>query len=241
MKRLPLCLLLLLSAFLPAAVARAQDGGESGERLALRLNRDFGYSLGSQMQGRFSYQVNAPDDVVRVDFLLDGERLGSDSQRPFRFAFNTGDHATAWHTLSAVGYTADGRALPSNQLRRRFVPAGMVTLFVGVVFALVAGSILVRYFLSRGDATRRYGLRGGAICPHCGRPFPLHLWSINLLAGRIDRCPHCRKWAFQRRANDRALAAAEQDWLEEVGSAVDAPTLSREARLRRRLDESRYE
>lgn len=230
--------LTLLCALLAVAVANAQDEEEA---LTLNLSRDFGYGAGLQMQGRFSYRVEAPPDVIRVEFLLDGDVLGVDEERPFRFAFSTGNHETSWHTLSAVGYTVDGRTLASNELRRQFVPARNSALYVGVILAIVAVVVIVRYLFTRGETEGGYGLMGGAICPNCGRPFPLHIWSINLMAGRLDRCPHCGKWGFQRRAGASALAKAERAWDEEEGVQVDAPGQSEEERLRRRLDDSRYE
>ena len=60
---------------MPTVPAGAQ---EEAPALSLRLNRDFGYGSGLQIQGRLSYRVDAADDVVRVEFLLDDEVIGEE-------------------------------------------------------------------------------------------------------------------------------------------------------------------
>jgi hypothetical protein len=217
--------------------------------LAVRLRRDFGYGSGMQMQGRFSYRVDAPEDVERVEFLLDDEVIGEDTEPPFALAFNTGGFDNGWHTLSARGYTAGGEQLISNTLQRQFVPARQSYLFAGAILLLVLAFVVARYLITRprgtdasGNKRRTYGLLGGAICPACGRPFSLPIWSINLMAGRVARCPHCGKWNFVQRASSEALVAAEALEAElEEDSEVVVTSAGEKERLRRQLDDSRYE
>ncbi len=70
-----------------------------------------------------------------------------------------------------------------------------------------------------------------------GKPFGMHIWGLNALGGKYDRCDHCGKWSIVRRASPSALAAAE---------AADAPAASVPAgeaakeRERRQLDDTRY-
>lgn len=240
-------ILLTLFCLVFAGKAAAQDEGSS---LILHLSRDFGYGSGAEMQGRFSYRVDAPESVVRVEFLLDGDVIGADDEAPFRLAFSTGGYAEGWHTLSAAGYTAAGERLLSNSLQRQFVPAGKAFTYMGAILLLVVAFVVARYLITRprgtdasGKKRRGYGMLGGAVCPRCGRPFALPLWSVNLMAGRLTRCPHCGKWSFVQRASPQALAQAEafERELEEGEAAEVAVPASEEERLRRQLDDSRYD
>jgi len=106
----------LLTILLTAVSALAQN-----DDLSLRLSRDFGYSLGGRIQGKFSFRVTGPDDLERVVFLVDGEQVGEDTKPPFRLQFRTETFSLGSHTLSATGFTSDGRQLQSNQLHREFV------------------------------------------------------------------------------------------------------------------------
>jgi hypothetical protein len=112
---------ILFMGLLMAQTAYAQDG----EELRLRLNRDFGYSaIGSgQIQGTFSMIVSGPEDLSRVVFYLDDQVLDEVVEAPFRLRFVTDNYALGDHSLSAIGYTADGRELRSNIIRTEFVSA----------------------------------------------------------------------------------------------------------------------
>ena len=245
-KRICMALLALLLA-LTAAPARAQ---EDEPPLKLSLRRIFGYGGVGQIQGTFSLRANDGEDLAAVEFLIDDEVVAVDRQPPFEFRFNTGDFPEGVHTLSARGLTAAGSTLASNTYTREFLSADaawraakrlLVPLLVGIGVLTLAG-VGLSFLLGRGGGHRPgvYGLAGGAVCPRCGRPFSRHFWSPNLLAGKLERCPHCGKWALVRRASAAALQAAEEQLAAEAGGDLITPE-SEDDRLRRLLDESRYE
>jgi Zn ribbon nucleic-acid-binding protein len=113
---------------------------------------------------------------------------------------------------------------------------------VAVIFLLVMG---LQLFIARRagptplGAKRNYGWLGGAICPKCGRPFPIHLWGLNTVSGKFDRCDHCGQWSRARRASPEALTAAEA--AEAAPSSAPSPaSITAEERLRQQLDDTRY-
>jgi hypothetical protein len=230
----------LLLALLLVGPAWGQEPG-----LRLSLSRDWGYGgPGGRIEGLFSLRVEAPPEVVRVQFFLDDQLIGEDSEPPFRYRFNTGDYPLGPHRLTAVGFTADGRQLQANVLERIFVTpaegwetAGKIlgpTLGLSVLFFL----LIILIERRRSDRPGRgYGLAGGAICPRCDRPFARHWWAPNLGAHKFDRCPHCGAWSIVAAASARALAEAEQRWATPTAAE---PTATDEA-WRRQLDESRYQ
>ena len=231
----------------------AQSEGE----LVLRLSRDFGYSSGTgKIQGTFSMKVSGSDDLVRVDFYIDGEVIGEANEAPFRLRFKTGSYSLGVHTLSAVGTTSDGREFRTNEHRREFVSAedswrgglGIALPILGLVAGVTVLSFVIPFLMGRGKksslplgAPRSYGALGGTICPKCGRPFARHFWGLNIVVGKLDRCPHCGKWSIVRRASPAELEAAEAVELEMTGEGEQVTGLSEEEKLRRDLERSRYE
>ena len=232
--------------------ASAQGEGE----LILKLSRDFGYSSGTgRIQGSFSMKVSGPDNLQRVVFLIDDINIGEDSEAPYAWQFHTGDYALGVHTLSALGYTSDGRELHSNVYRHEFVSAEegwqSAMKFVIPIFGIALAAILFSFVLpvmlgKRGSAAiplgapRTYGLLGGTICPKCRRTFGMHIWGMNLVVGKLDRCPHCGKWSYVRRVSAEQLMAAEAAELKSAQGDIVTPAHSLEEKLHKELDDSRY-
>lgn len=115
----------------------------------------------------------------------------------------------------------------------------------GVVVLVVIGRRLLLLTESKPAATspnapRDYGLAGGAICPRCGEPFARHPLGLNLLAGKLSRCPHCGKWSVVARATPAARAEAEAR-KRAAGPADASLALSPEEKLQRAIEASKYE
>ncbi len=243
---------LLALGFLLCAAAAPLFAQE--DELTLRLSRDFGYGgLGGDIQGTFSYRVEGPADLVRVEFLLDEQVVGEDTEPPFRFQFTTDTYALGAHTLRAVGYTAAGDVLESASVTRNFVDPGssweaagrfvlplLAIVLLAVLLPAAVAMVQERRHPTPPGAPRKYGMAGGAICPRCGRPYGRHFWAPNLVAGKLDRCPHCGKWAIVGRQSAAALRAAEQAELQEGDPDLPEP-LSPEEKFRQQLDDSRFD
>jgi hypothetical protein len=229
---------------------------QESEELELNLSRDFGYGgPNGDIQGRFSMIAEGPADLQRVVFLIDDQSIGEDSEPPFRLQFQTDNYELGRHALSATGFTSDGRELHSRALQRNFVAAsegwrsglriGGLVAAAAAVAMTIAG--LLTALANRNQAStplgapRNYGVFGGAVCPKCGRPFALHIWKMNLLVGALDRCPHCGRWSLVQRAHPAVLRAAEEAELEQAAEPEPPPLLSEEERLRKLLDESRFD
>lgn len=239
MKRILWLLLLVLAA--APVFGQEQD-------LQLRLTRDFGSAFGSgNIRGTFSYRVTAPDDVVGITFLMDGEPVAEATEPPWRYQFNTADYPDGIHTLSAVGVTSNGRELTSNSLTRNFLPASTANrttlILVGSILALVVGFTALSAWLSRrglsGDAKAVSGAHGTAVCPSCGKPFARHLWAPNLVTGKFDRCPHCGKWNLVGRASQPEIEQALTLLRDEPAETSAPPNPADD--LKKRLDDSRFD
>jgi len=73
---------------------------------------------GATLSGVVSLQVDATDDVgvTRVDFLLDGALVGSDTTAPFGMDWDSGATADGSHTLTATAYDAANKMTTSTGL-----------------------------------------------------------------------------------------------------------------------------
>lgn len=246
-------MLLLLSLGLAwslfSMTASAQD-----ESLKLGLNRDFGYSWRGDIQGTFTATATGPADLQRVTFSIDGQPIGEDTAPPFELRFTTDSYSLGMHMLQAVGTTAAGQELRSNQINANFVSAdegtkaglSMVLPMMAILLAAVAitaglsmiGSGKLKQ-LPPGTP-RTYGAAGGAICGRCGRPFPRHFFAPNMVLGKLERCPFCGKWAIVAGQSMERLRAAEAAELEDAASGETVAVESEEERLRKQIEDSRY-
>ncbi len=241
--------ILTLAAWIPAR-AQQQD------QLTLSLSRDFGYSSGSgQIQGTFSMIARGPANLTKVDFLIDGKVIYEDTESPFKVQFNTDAYPLGMHTLSAVGYTSDGTEIKSKEFTREFVAAsegmkaaGRILVPILVIVLLIVGVTTVVPLVSGGrglaklapGTPRNYPL-GGAICPKCQRPFAMHIYGLNLLASRFDRCPYCGRWSLVRFKSNAELRAAEQAELERANEKPQVQGETEEEKLKKELDDSKYQ
>ena len=247
---------ILLTALLVLSFGSFPALAQDDEELTISLKRDFGFALGSEIQGTFTIRASGPPDLNRVIFLIDSQPLGEVTEPPFQIRFNTGSYEFDNHTLNAIGYTQDGRELHSQLLLVEFVSPDrgwqtalkiVLPLIVVILGAVLLSAVFPLLFgrpkhkdLPLG-APRSYGLVGGTICPKCGRPFGMHLYGLNMILGKWDRCPHCGRWSLVRRASPQELAAAEAAELEMGAESSLSSTLSEEEKLRKSLEDSRFQ
>jgi DNA-directed RNA polymerase subunit RPC12/RpoP len=234
--------------------ASAQSTGE----LELGLSRDFGYGgFNNDIQGLFTMKINnPPENLAKVVFFIDYTSMGEDTQTPFSLQFNTDSYSLGDHTLSAIGYTTDGGEINSNKIQVQFVPAssatGTIVKIVVPIFGLILIMMIISFavplILNKGKLSslplgsqRKYGIGGGAICPKCGRPFPLRLWWLNLGVNKFDRCPYCGKWSFVRPRSVADLRTAEAAELNQVESENPITGETETDKIKKELDDSRYQ
>src|SRR5690606_332099 len=110
--------------------------------------------------------------------------------------------------------------LRSNTITRVFLSADqsnqMMVRMVGPILGISALVILLTTALSLRSGRKpfdgTYGVLGGAVCPQCQLPYALQWLAPRLITRRLQRCPHCAKWAWVDRAKPAELAAAEARW-----------------------------
>ena len=242
---------LLITILVSLAIISAVSA--QGEELTLSLSRDFGYGgFNGDIQGTFSVKASGPATLERVQFFLDETLLGEDTEAPFAIQFVTDNYPTGAHVLSAVGYITDGKQLKSQTISALFVSKEegstaalkMIVPILAVVFGAMAISAIISIINVRkskklpAGATRSYTF-GGGICPKCKRPFGFQLLGLNMIGGKLTPCPHCGKWSIVKRASMIDLHAAELAELDT--EKVQIPEASDEEKMRKELDDSRYQ
>ena len=199
--------------------------------------------------------VSGSADLTKVTFYMDGQSIGEDTTAPFDLTGATDSYPLGIHTFYAEGTTAGGQTLTSNKVTFEFVTAqqgwettGKIALPILIVagLALLVSALLPvltgrkRKPLAPGTP-RNYGAAGGAICRNCGYPFSRSVLAPNLVMGKLERCPNCGKWQIARAASPKALREAEQRELEAAQESGQVPTMSEEEKLRKELEQSRYQ
>ncbi len=182
-----------------------------------------------------------------MTFYIDDQAVGTDTEAPWGYQFQTDDYKLGEHKLYAVGQTASGAEVKSNVLTREFVAAGQGWTSALKIIVPILGFMVLAGFVSwllerrRGVTRGHYGFQGGAVCPKCDYPFSRHWWGLNLGVGKYDRCPNCGKWSMVHRASSQELAAAEVAFFDEADAAVPESGMTEEEAQRKRLEDSRYE
>lgn len=258
MKRLLRLFMLLFVILALAAPVMAQT---PTPQYTLHSRRLFGYGgFSGDVSGTFQFSVNGPADTIQsVTYQIDGQPMATVSQSPFNLEFQTGSYPNGWHQFTALVATRDGRQVTTPAIALNFLSAEqkgssltkiLLPLFGGIaaVFLLMMGIQVLILRRNPGrlapGAHRNYGLKGGTICPRCGRPFPIHLWSLNLIGSVLDRCDYCGRVGIFSRRSPADLQAAEA--AEVAGAQTSETSLpgaaeeTEEERLRKMLEESKY-
>jgi hypothetical protein len=217
--RLILLVLLVLVLAFPGSV---EAQGE-GEELLLGMTRNFGYGGLGKIQGNFTLNISDPSPRLdRVEFYFDGELVSTANEDPFRYKFHTSEFEEGNHEMYAVGYLDDGTVLETRHITKNFLSSDEAwgetesligPLLIGVAVVTILGVAVPLLFNKNKDfVLGKYGPAGGVVCPRCGLPFSRSMFSPNLVAGKLVRCPHCNKISIQARASQARLQEAEANF-----------------------------
>ncbi len=240
--------LLLFQSFGFAQKGWAQEADDS---LKLSMRKNFGYKAGSRIQGSFSLEVHGPDNVEYVLFIIDDEVMGEVWDAPFKIAFSTSSYPLGDHCISATAELVNGERLASDRNCYTFLGADavksemtgfVVPLVIGLAVLTLGGTLVTSLLTGRkgGFTLGAYSSAGGSVCPRCALPYSRHFISPNLIVGKLERCPHCGKWAIVRRATAIELEQAEEHYRGHRGN--EQKHIEDEVeRLRKQIEDTRYE
>jgi hypothetical protein len=132
--------MLLLAVSIPTGIAQS-------ENLQLSVSRTRGYSgFNNDIQGHFTLTARGPEDLQRVQFLMDGEVVLEVNTSPFKFNLNTDDYENGVHTVSALGILSDGTRISSTDFTREFVPPKNLPSLLGLGVGIIILFIIIAIF-----------------------------------------------------------------------------------------------
>jgi ssDNA-binding Zn-finger/Zn-ribbon topoisomerase 1 len=163
--------------------------------VSIRLNRDFGTSMGGKIKGTFSAKVSA-EGATLVEFFLDGEPVASDTEEPFKWTFKTADYPEGDHTIEAVAYFESGTEKASIQ--KTFVTSfgPWFTLFLIGVFAITGVSVTLSIWWANKE---RKAPAGKTKCPQCETVFDRKWSAMHKGSAYRNTCPVCAKTFWAKR------------------------------------------
>lgn len=236
-------LLLVLSLAFIFLPAQAQDE----PAWKLRLRRDWGYGAGPDIQGNMTLYLDGDLSTVKaVVYYLDDQVMAEMTEEPFRFSFNTDDYQPGTRRLSAEVRDNQGSPTRVGPLIYNFLSAAdagsnTITLFV-VIGAVTLAAMGISWFISskqKGSEKEAAGMFGRAVCQQCGKTFPRSIFGMNVVVGKLERCPHCGKWQLTQRASAAQIDLAERQFLTDV-TIDSAGEMIEEKTEKEALDDSRF-
>ena len=79
------------------------------------------------------------------------------------------------------------------------------------------------------------------VCSSCGEEFKRRIVGLNLGLKRKERCPHCGKWnTFDFHGNNVEITPGDMV-RREVSDLERTESLSSEERMKKRIEDSKYE
>jgi hypothetical protein len=222
----------------------------------LSVSRLFGYGSGNQIKGSFRLSIVGAPSIQSVDFLIDGQLMGTVTNAPYQLDFQTEAYSYGVHTLSAVLTPTDGERVETPGRQFEFASAQQEQKAIGDVLIPLGSIVLLVVVLGVGSqflfmkrrkrefvplgAARHYGWGGGAICSQCKRPTVLHPFSPHFgFHLKFDFCENCGKWSMMRALPESALRLAEAEE-RKSGETTRLPQKTEEEKLKEILDESKY-
>ncbi len=210
-----------------------KTGIAQDDTFTIHINKLFGYNMGSDIQGRFTIGLLGDTEKVSyVTFYIDDKVLERVEKEPFSYQFETEQFESGVHRLNAEILLDDSQTIKTSTVQYNFLSQKeanrqLRNLLLGIGGAIVGSMAIVALIQSliikKGGkrnhqpvTPRNYGILGGTICRKCGRSFPRHIWGINLVVGRLDRCDNCGKWVMTTRATPTALKMAEAAEIESL-------------------------
>jgi hypothetical protein len=137
------CIFIVLSVMALSSLMVAQ----ANPTLSLSFYKDNGYGMGNDINGFFTANAAVSQDVVRVEFYLDGQLVQNDTSAPFSWSFNTGNYTLGLHTIEATAFDSANQTATASATRN-FVgfPLGFVVAIIAVIVVALVASLAVAIY-----------------------------------------------------------------------------------------------
>ena len=219
------------------------------DTIAVGFDTEFWIWRTGKDPGKFHIKDFKSTSWIEGGAILYGwEFVGNSGTEPFNYKFHTSDFEDGEREMYAEGTLADGTILESNHISKVFLSSDqawgetqqlIVPILVGTaVLTLLGVGVPMLASKKKSFVFGKYGPAGGVVCPRCELPFSRSVFSPNLLAGKLVRCPHCGKVSILPRASSSSLQEAESRY-----TRKDEPGMIHHGKedLQKQLEDSRFE
>jgi hypothetical protein len=123
---------------------------EAKPSLTINLYKNNGYGMGDDINGQWTVNADVSQDVVFVEFYVDGQLQKNDTITPFSWEFNTQNYIIGLHYIRAVAFDVTGEAT-NSQISRNFVgfPTTYVVLIISIIVAVTIAVLLIAIYRIR--------------------------------------------------------------------------------------------
>jgi hypothetical protein len=114
---------------------------EAKPSIDLVFEKNNGYGIGNDIGGLWTVSAHVSQEVVYVEFYLDGQLQQNDTSAPFSWQFDTSNYSPGSHAIKAVAYDSLGDTA-LLQVERNFQETSTETV-MGIIIAIVIAIIVV--------------------------------------------------------------------------------------------------
>jgi hypothetical protein len=113
---------------------------EAKPSIDLGFEKNNGYGIGNDIGGLWTVSAHVSQEVVYVEFYLDGQLQQNDTSAPFSWQFDTSNYSPGSHAIKAVAYDSLGDTA-FLQVERNFQQTSTETV-MGIIIAIVIAIIV---------------------------------------------------------------------------------------------------
>ena len=110
--------------------------------LSLSWYKNNGSGMGDDIGGEWTINTNVSEDVVRVEFYLDGVLQQNDTAAPFSWNFKTANYSAGSHTFRILAYDVFGGSATAVS-ERNFVEYSFSSIIIGAIVLVVVICIVI--------------------------------------------------------------------------------------------------
>jgi hypothetical protein len=146
----------LIPAFLVLTLLSISSIAEADPTLSLHWYKNNGYGMGNDMNGEWTLNTNVSQDVIFVEFFLDGQLQQNSTAAPFNWHFYTDNYTIGVHTIEVVAHdNSGGTAVVENKPNFVGFPLAFVVGIISTIVVVSVIALMIAIYRVRKQQTNR--------------------------------------------------------------------------------------